>query len=59
MDLGKPLKEGSDVPSIQSQVIFTTSISAFGRHEQYLLSSQCDYGLLGIETIAIWMAVEE
>ncbi|PLB44279.1 short-chain dehydrogenase [Aspergillus steynii IBT 23096] len=29
---GKPLKEGSDVPSIQSQVIFTTSISAFSRH---------------------------
>lgn len=30
---GKPIKEGSDVPSIQSQVIFTTSISAFSRHE--------------------------
>ncbi|OQD61650.1 hypothetical protein PENPOL_c016G01014 [Penicillium polonicum] len=29
---GKPLQEGSDVPSIQSQVIFTTSISAFSRH---------------------------
>ncbi|KAI1501368.1 short-chain dehydrogenase [Biscogniauxia marginata] len=29
---GKPIKEGSDVPSIQSQVIFTTSISAFSRH---------------------------
>ncbi|RYP54698.1 hypothetical protein DL769_010303 [Monosporascus sp. CRB-8-3] len=29
---GKPLKEGSDVPSVQSQVIFTTSISAFSRH---------------------------
>ncbi|KAL3479658.1 hypothetical protein BJX99DRAFT_268018 [Aspergillus californicus] len=29
---GKPLTEGSDVPSIQSQVIFTTSISAFSRH---------------------------
>ena len=29
---GKPLKEGSEVPSIQSQVIFTTSISAFSRH---------------------------
>ncbi|KAJ5904170.1 hypothetical protein N7504_006553 [Penicillium tannophilum] len=29
---GKPLKEGSDVPSIQSQIIFTTSISAFSRH---------------------------
>ncbi|PYH87816.1 short-chain dehydrogenase [Aspergillus ellipticus CBS 707.79] len=29
---GKPLIEGSDVPSIQSQVIFTTSISAFSRH---------------------------
>jgi len=28
---GKPLKE-SNVPSIQSQVIFTTSISAFSRH---------------------------
>ncbi|KAL4788379.1 short-chain dehydrogenase [Aspergillus varians] len=29
---GKPINEGSDVPSIQSQVIFTTSISAFSRH---------------------------
>ncbi|KAF7592072.1 hypothetical protein BBP40_000738 [Aspergillus hancockii] len=29
---GKPVQEGSDVPSIQSQVIFTTSISAFSRH---------------------------
>ncbi|KAK7910875.1 short chain dehydrogenase [Apiospora marii] len=29
---GKPLTEGSDVPTIQSQVIFTTSISAFSRH---------------------------
>lgn len=29
---GKPAKEGSGVPSIQSQVIFTTSISAFSRH---------------------------
>lgn len=29
---GKPIKNGSDVPSIQSQVIFTTSISAFSRH---------------------------
>ena len=29
---GKPLKENSDVPIIQSQVIFTTSISAFSRH---------------------------
>ncbi|KAJ5958827.1 uncharacterized protein N7479_005977 [Penicillium vulpinum] len=29
---GKPLDKGSDVPSIQSQVIFTTSISAFSRH---------------------------
>ncbi|KAJ5962625.1 hypothetical protein N7501_007566 [Penicillium viridicatum] len=29
---GKPLQGGSDVPSIQSQVIFTTSISAFSRH---------------------------
>ncbi|XXG99870.1 hypothetical protein Hte_006211 [Hypoxylon texense] len=29
---GKPVKEGSDVPSIQSQVIFTTSVSAFSRH---------------------------
>ncbi|OOQ89156.1 hypothetical protein PEBR_10847 [Penicillium brasilianum] len=55
---GKPLKEGSDVPSIQSQVIFATSISAFGRYEQYLLSSQCDYYLLGIETFAISEAVE-
>ncbi|KAL3496294.1 short-chain dehydrogenase [Aspergillus germanicus] len=29
---GRPITEGSDVPSIQSQVIFTTSISAFSRH---------------------------
>ncbi|KAL4876768.1 short-chain dehydrogenase [Aspergillus karnatakaensis] len=29
---GKPIAEGSNVPSIQSQVIFTTSISAFSRH---------------------------
>lgn len=29
---GKPVNEGSGVPSIQSQVIFTTSISAFSRH---------------------------
>lgn len=29
---GKPIREGSNVPSIQSQVIFTTSISAFSRH---------------------------
>ncbi|KAF4468035.1 Short-chain dehydrogenase [Fusarium albosuccineum] len=29
---GKPAKEGSEVPTIQSQVIFTTSISAFSRH---------------------------
>jgi NAD(P)-dependent dehydrogenase (short-subunit alcohol dehydrogenase family) len=29
---GKPINEGTDVPSIQSQVIFTTSISAFSRH---------------------------
>ena len=29
---GKPINEGSDVPIIQSQVIFTTSISAFSRH---------------------------
>ncbi|CRL23926.1 Short-chain dehydrogenase/reductase SDR [Penicillium camemberti] len=29
---GKPPKEGTDVPSIQSQVIFTTSVSAFSRH---------------------------
>ncbi|KAL4956099.1 short-chain dehydrogenase [Aspergillus filifer] len=39
---GKPIKEGTDVPSIQSQVIFTTSISAFSRHwsssPQYLTS---------------------
>jgi NAD(P)-dependent dehydrogenase (short-subunit alcohol dehydrogenase family) len=39
---GKPPKEGSDVPSIQSQIIFTTSISAFSRHwtssPQYLTS---------------------
>lgn len=29
---GKPIKEGSQVPAIQSQVIFTTSVSAFSRH---------------------------
>jgi NAD(P)-dependent dehydrogenase (short-subunit alcohol dehydrogenase family) len=29
---GKPVKEGSQVPSVQSQVIFTTSVSAFSRH---------------------------
>jgi NAD(P)-dependent dehydrogenase (short-subunit alcohol dehydrogenase family) len=29
---GSPITEGSDVPSIQSQVIFTTSVSAFSRH---------------------------
>ncbi|KAF7555902.1 hypothetical protein G7Z17_g1772 [Cylindrodendrum hubeiense] len=29
---GKPINEGSDVPTIQSQVIFTTSVSAFSRH---------------------------
>ncbi|KAL2839449.1 short-chain dehydrogenase [Aspergillus pseudodeflectus] len=29
---GRPITEGSEVPSIQSQVIFTTSISAFSRH---------------------------
>ncbi|KNG89183.1 hypothetical protein ANOM_002548 [Aspergillus nomiae NRRL 13137] len=29
---GKPITEGSGVPSIQSQVIFTSSISAFSRH---------------------------
>ncbi|KAF6790360.1 short chain dehydrogenase reductase [Colletotrichum sojae] len=29
---GKPIKEGSDVPSIQSQVIFTGSIGGFSRH---------------------------
>ncbi|KAJ9492763.1 hypothetical protein VN97_g430 [Penicillium thymicola] len=29
---GKPAKEGTDVPSIQSQVIFTASVSAFSRH---------------------------
>ncbi|KAJ5308659.1 hypothetical protein PENANT_c053G11496 [Penicillium antarcticum] len=29
---GKPAKEGSHVPSIQSQIIFTTSVSAFSRH---------------------------
>ncbi|RAL12398.1 SDR family NAD(P)-dependent oxidoreductase [Aspergillus homomorphus CBS 101889] len=29
---GKPARPGSDVPSIQSQVIFTTSVSAFSRH---------------------------
>ncbi|RFU31441.1 Histidine kinase, partial [Scytalidium lignicola] len=29
---GKPVKQGSNVPTIQSQVIFTTSVSAFSRH---------------------------
>lgn len=29
---GKPINEESDVPAIQSQVIFTTSVSAFSRH---------------------------
>ncbi|CEL10274.1 Putative Short-chain dehydrogenase [Aspergillus calidoustus] len=29
---GRPITEGSEVPSIQSQVIFPTSISAFSRH---------------------------
>ncbi|KAK7419284.1 hypothetical protein QQX98_003436 [Neonectria punicea] len=29
---GKPINEGSHVPLIQSQVIFTTSVSAFSRH---------------------------
>ncbi|KAH7127352.1 short-chain dehydrogenase [Dactylonectria macrodidyma] len=29
---GKPIHEASDVPTIQSQVIFTTSVSAFSRH---------------------------
>ncbi|KAL5342699.1 hypothetical protein BJX70DRAFT_409684 [Aspergillus crustosus] len=29
---GRPIHEGSDVPSIQSQVIFRTSVSAFSRH---------------------------
>ncbi|KAL4931488.1 SDR family NAD(P)-dependent oxidoreductase [Aspergillus undulatus] len=29
---GKPLTEGTEVQSIQSQVIFTTSVSAFSRH---------------------------
>ncbi|KAK3314221.1 hypothetical protein B0H66DRAFT_577900 [Apodospora peruviana] len=29
---GKPLTEGSKVPSVQSQVIITSSISAFSRH---------------------------
>ncbi|KAE8131449.1 hypothetical protein BDV38DRAFT_288695 [Aspergillus pseudotamarii] len=29
---GKPVREGSDVPSTQSQVSFTTSISAFSQH---------------------------
>jgi NAD(P)-dependent dehydrogenase (short-subunit alcohol dehydrogenase family) len=29
---GRPIRAGSDVPTIQSQVIFTTSISAFSRH---------------------------
>ncbi|KAK1753694.1 short-chain dehydrogenase [Echria macrotheca] len=29
---GAPLKAGSDVPSIQSQVIFTSSVAAYSRH---------------------------
>jgi NAD(P)-dependent dehydrogenase (short-subunit alcohol dehydrogenase family) len=29
---GKPVRDGTDVPSIQSQTIFTTSVSAFSRH---------------------------
>ncbi|KAL9623438.1 MAG: hypothetical protein Q9160_002331 [Pyrenula sp. 1 TL-2023] len=29
---GKPVKEGSPIPIIESQVIFTTSVSAFSRH---------------------------
>ncbi|KAI1267741.1 short-chain dehydrogenase [Xylariaceae sp. FL1019] len=29
---GKPIQQGIDVPSIQSQVIFTASISGFSRH---------------------------
>ncbi|RDW67186.1 SDR family NAD(P)-dependent oxidoreductase [Aspergillus mulundensis] len=29
---GRPLAQGGDVPSIQSQVVFTTSISTFSRH---------------------------
>jgi NAD(P)-dependent dehydrogenase (short-subunit alcohol dehydrogenase family) len=29
---GRPIIEGGEVPSIQSQVIFTTSVSAFSRH---------------------------
>lgn len=29
---GRPIRAGSHVPTIQSQVIFTTSISAFSRH---------------------------
>lgn len=29
---GKPIVPGSDVPAIQSHVIFTTSVSAFSRH---------------------------
>ncbi|KAL2869619.1 SDR family NAD(P)-dependent oxidoreductase [Aspergillus lucknowensis] len=39
---GKPLKEGSGVPSVQSQVIFTTSVAAWSRFwksaPQYLAS---------------------
>lgn len=31
---GAPLKEGSDVPSIQSQVIINSSLSAYSRHRQ-------------------------
>ncbi|KEY71339.1 hypothetical protein S7711_05930 [Stachybotrys chartarum IBT 7711] len=29
---GSPLKDGSNVPSIQSQVIFTSSLAAYSRH---------------------------
>jgi len=29
---GAPIKPGSDVPSIQSQVIFTSSVAAYSRH---------------------------
>lgn len=29
---GKPITPGSDVPSVQSQVIFTSSVGAFSRH---------------------------
>jgi NAD(P)-dependent dehydrogenase (short-subunit alcohol dehydrogenase family) len=31
---GAPLKEGSNVPSIQSQVVINTSVSAYSRHRQ-------------------------